>query len=182
MQDRQLDPEGDENEERRLRETAVNSLGEKRGVAILDAIKLLCRIQTRLQGIGADRSPYWSFSTDGTSIEQNRFGLSHLVRWFDDNTSVTIQMAAEDLARLALNTHLRVATAKVAFNRDFRFKVYPDNGELRWVRDVEPAFSQPRLFQARQTLADVGLLASGEAGLKLTADGSEMLKQFDCAL
>jgi hypothetical protein len=54
-----------------------------------------------------------------------------------------------------INTHLRVATAKLAYNDDYTYKLVYENGHLRKVREVEPAFSSPRLPQGAQMLLDV---------------------------
>jgi hypothetical protein len=73
-----------------------------------------------------------------------------------------------------------VATAKLAYNTDFTYKIAYDGGRLRKIRDTEPAFSSPRVSQAAQMLSDVGFLNLTNEGYSITEAGAEALRSHGC--
>jgi hypothetical protein len=96
--------------------------------------------------------------------------------------SSTLAETAKHWISLAANTHMRVATAKLAYNKDFTYKIAFEGGRLRKIRDTETAFSSPRLSQAAQMLSDVGFLNLTNQGYSITPGGVEVLRSRGCLI
>jgi hypothetical protein len=141
--------------------------------ALVSAVTLIARILARL---GGDRRPYESLALDELSLDPRRVRLDDGLRYVEQNPSPRVRQVLLDLGRLVVNTHLRVATAKLAYNDDFTYKLVYERGQLRKVRETEAAFSSPRLNQAAQMLLDVGLFKRDGDGLRLTDDGVRLLR------
>src|SRR5204862_369603 len=121
-----------------LRESAENALKERDlGTAITCSLKLLARLSAQLR---TDRSAYELFLPDA-SLDAERLSLDRLRQYADRNISSTLAETAIHWISLAANTHLRVATAKLAYNKDFTYKIAFESGRLRKIRCTEPAFS-----------------------------------------
>jgi len=148
------------------------------GAAVAYALRLLARIAARLR---RNPSCYGSFLPD-TPIDSHRLGLNHLTTYLERQASLPLAQVAQYWLSLAASTHMRVATAKLAYNKDFTYKIAFENGALRKVMDTEPAFSQPRLEQATQMLADVGLLRCTEKGYLITPEGIDQLRSYQCSI
>jgi hypothetical protein len=164
-------------EEITLRESAKNALKERDlAKAISCALKLLARVSAQLQ---TDHFAYKLFHPD-TVLDEDRLSLDTLSRYSEKNGSATLVETAKHWISLAANTHMRVATAKLAYNKDFTYKIAYDGGRLRKIRDTEPAFSSPRVSQAAQMLSDVGLLNLTDDGYSITPAGTEVLRSHGC--
>jgi hypothetical protein len=172
------DPPSSDFEEIKLRETAEKALKEQDlTVAITCAMKLLARVCAQL---GINHSAYKEFSPD-TVLDSERLSLDTLSRYSQRNNSSTLFEATQYWISIAANTHLRVATAKLAYNKDFTYKIAFDGGRLRKIRDTDPAFSSPRLSQASQMLSDVGFMRLTKEGYSITPDGTEALRSNGCS-
>ena len=164
-------------EEITLRESAKDALKEGNlATAITCALKLLARVSAQLR---TDNSAYELFLHD-TSLDSDRLSLDTLSRYTHKNTLSTLGETAKHWISLAANTHMRVATAKLAYNKDFTYKIAFDGGRLRKIGGTEPAFSSPRLSQAAQMLADVGFLNLTNEGYSITPSGTEVLRSHGC--
>jgi hypothetical protein len=162
-----------------LRESAKNALNERNlPSAVTSALKLLARVSAQLP---TNHSAYELFLPD-TSLDADRLSLDTLSQYGDKHMSSTLAETAKYWISLAANTHLRVATAKLAYNKDFTYKIAFDGGRLRKIRDTEPAFSSPRLSQAAQMLSDVGFLNLISDGYSITPGGTEVLRSHGCLI
>jgi hypothetical protein len=173
-----LDPDSDAYDEARLRQAAWDTLaGGNHQEALTASLKLVARVSARVTpGVDA----YGPFTQDSMSVDSTRLSLNDLSRYIRDNRSQEMGQVTSDLVRLVVNTHLRVATAKLAFNNDFTYKLVFETGILRKVREVEPAFSHPRLQQGAQILADLNLLDHEAGRFHITQDGINVLRGLGC--
>ena len=166
-------------EEINLRTSANKALKEgDLGAALICALKLLARLSAQL---GIDHSAYEIFRPD-TSLDPQRLSLNDVSRFGEENKSLTVAEAAKYWISLAANTHLRVATAKLAYNKDFTYKIVFEGGRLRKIKDTEPTFSRPRLSQAAQMLSDVGFLKFTGDNLSITSAGIDLLRSHGCSI
>jgi hypothetical protein len=171
------EPPASDLEEIDLRASAKKALKEHNfATAITCAVKLLARIAAQLR---TDCSAYELFHPD-THLDADRLSLDTLSKYAEKNTSATLVETAKYWISLAANTHMRVATAKLAYNKDFTYKIAYDGGRIRKIRDTEPAFSSPRVSQAAQMLSDVGFLNRNKDGYSITAGGTEVLRSHGC--
>ena len=124
-----LDSTLDAYEEEALRKSAAEAL--KKGeiaVALECAFKLVGRITTRLP---RDADPYAQFLNEQMDVDEQRFGLRDIQRFMTRHANSSLGDALSELITTVINVHLRVATAKLAYNGDFTFKLLYDNGRLR---------------------------------------------------
>jgi hypothetical protein len=172
-----LDPASDSWEEETLRETARSAFYERHFAnAIQTSFKLLMRIYSRLP----HADPYAQFSSGKLEIDNDRYGLRDLQIFVEKHKASAARDALNELLITVLNLHLRVATAKLAYNYDFTYKFVREGDRLRKIQSVDPALSSPRLQQAAQILADIELLDRSEKAFTLTSDGKAVLRQFGC--
>jgi hypothetical protein len=163
-------------EEESLRKAARGSFYDSDFAGALhSALKLIVRIFARLP-----ENPYLDFTNANMPIDKERFGLPDLQQFVIKHQSGTVMSALRELITTSVNLHLRVATAKLAYNNDFTYKLVYESGRLRKVQKVDPAFSRPRLQQTAQLLADIGLLDRRDKAFRITPDGIALLQQFGC--
>ena len=173
-----LDPVADKFEEGVLRRAAAGAMAQGRhGDALRESLKLIARLAARIDGTPELRV---LFNEVGLRMDEARIGLDGLLRFVKNNRSSKIKHFAIEIVKLVVNTHLRIATAKLAHNNDYTFKLVFEGGILRKVREVEPTFSHPRLQQGAQMLADVGLLTYESGVFHITQDGIGMLRDNGC--
>jgi hypothetical protein len=158
-----------------LRELTERAIREDDSTKVLTcAFNLLARVAAHLNG---NRSAYASFLPD-TPVDPKRVGLDHLIMFLQRDESIT--ESVQHWISLAANTHLRVATAKLAYNRDFTYKIAFENGVLRKIDDTLPAFSSPRLRQSAQMLADIGYLERDPTYFSIAPEGVKVLRSHGC--
>ncbi len=145
--------------------------------AIRLAIAMLARVFARIEH---DNGPYSPLGDVERQIERRRFNLEALRRLFDDFQDSTVAILIHRLMRLAVNTHLEVASAKLAYTGIYSYKVVRQDGVYCKVEDLEPGLSQPRLNQAAQMLADLGYLDRRDGLLWISQDGRKLLGEHRC--
>lgn len=172
-----LDPASDSWEEESLREHARIAFYERDfRKALQTSLKLLARIYSRLpQG-----DPYALFISGRLELDNDRYGLRDLQRFIDKHRASPVSVALSELLVTALNLHLRVATAKLAYNNDFTYKFVCEGDRLRKIQTVDPALSSPRLQQTAQILVDLGLLDRKDKAFNIAPEGQTVLRRFGC--
>jgi hypothetical protein len=109
----------------------------------------------------------------------------HLGAWIQRCRERSAERVRDFIAELVLEwvlfRHLRVATRKLAGQGVSTFKFRPEEGELIFVADepTTPVFTNPRLRQATQILADLGFLISEDRKVRISEDGQALLEFFD---
>ena len=163
-------------EEGTLRASANKALRAGRlSEALQYGVKLVARLFARLS---ASTEPYDGFTKSKLDIDYQRFGLANIQRFMNRARDSSVASSVSELVTEIINIHLRVATAKLAYNNDFTYKLVFDNGRLRKVRTVEPAISSPRLQQTAQILADIGFLVRKNRSFQITQEGVDLLNRF----
>jgi hypothetical protein len=106
-------------EEESLRKSARESFYDSDFAAALhSALKLIVRIYARLP-----QNPYAPFTNTNMAVDKERFGLVDLQEFVIKHKSGTVVAALRELIITSVNLHLRVATAKLAYNNDFTYKL-----------------------------------------------------------
>nr|HEX4316232.1 hypothetical protein [Kofleriaceae bacterium] len=117
--------------------------------------------------VGADRArfhgkPPFDYLDGGADIAKRDI---HLQSWWNRLDGASGEASQTFLARLVLDwvvfRHLRVATRKLASQGDYTYRFRPEEGRLVACGGVDPGFTNPRLRQGIQMLADVGLIEHG---------------------
>jgi hypothetical protein len=174
-----VDASTDKYDEGVLRQSAAEAMAEgRRADALRDSMRILARLAGQIE---ADSGICVRFQNVGLRLGEDRIGLNDLARYVRNNRSSTVKQFVIDIVRLVVNSHLRIATAKLVYNHDFTFKLAFEGGILRKIREVEPTFSHPRLQQGAQILADLGLLVYQDGGFRVTPEGVATLREFDCS-
>lgn len=116
--------------------------------------------------VAADRGRYAGvtpFSTVPHGVEIVQAREIHLEAWWQRADAARNERTREFLERLVLDwvlyRHLRVATRKLATQHDYTFRFRPEAGLLFKCSDMEPTFTNPRLYQGIRMMADVGLVS-----------------------
>jgi hypothetical protein len=117
--------------------------------------------------VGADRArfqgvPPFEYIGGGSEIAKRDV---HLQSWWNRLDAANGEATEAFLARTVLDwivfRHLRVATRKLASQGDYTYRFRPEEGRLVACGPIDPGFTNPRLRQGMQMLADVGLIAHG---------------------
>lgn len=161
-----------------LRDAIESELWVNRGNALKLTMSLLARLAARVAGGG---NPYVKFVEDGMFLERGRLSLLDLAATAETSMSLTCRDLLINLTRTVLNTHLKVACAKLVYNRIYTYKVAYQSGRLTKVAATWPAFSHPRLQQTSQMCSDIGLLKYADGVFTLTAEGRQVLQRHGCS-
>jgi len=168
----------DKCEEGVLRRSAETAMAEgRRANALRDSLRLLARLAGQIE---ADLEICARFQKLGLRLGADRIGLADLARYVKNSHSSTVKQFVTDIVKIVVNSHLRIATAKLVHNEDFTFKLVFEGGILRKVREVEPTFSHPPLQQGAQILAGLGFFTYQDGGFHITHDGVTTLREFRC--
>jgi hypothetical protein len=174
-----VDASTDKYDEGVLRQWAGEAMREGRlADALCGSLRLLARVAGQIE---SDPEICVRFQKVGLRLGEDRIGLADLARYVMKSRNSTVKQFAIDIVKLVVNSHLRIATAKLVHNDDFTFKLVFEGGVLRKIKEVEPTFSRPRLQQGAQLLADLGLLMYLDGGFRVTPEGVATLREFDCS-